>query len=234
MKLLVITSCTSKKAVDAPNKLILEDFRDPERLRRKEAALQRYQLPAFRMYTGQQHLAVIHGVRVLRTRYQRDAVALQILSAGYGLVPEDRLIAPYEVTFKGMAQEDKRSWARSLGVPHAVRDVIQGHDLVVFLLGADYLDVIEPPLEASRDQRLVFLAKPGRCPALRGAGVTAVPTGKSEASRWRASPIALKGKMFELFSKGLVSEGEVMLDRLLEDDTPATFEHLMTIGASVP
>jgi hypothetical protein len=96
IRLLVITSCTGEKAVERKEQLVLEDFQDPDRLRNRERELGPWLRPARAMYTGAQHLALMRGVGEIRRTYDNSAVRLWIVSIGYGIVPEDRLIAPYK------------------------------------------------------------------------------------------------------------------------------------------
>ena len=221
-RILVISSCTGKKKEEPANKLTLDDFRDPERLARRELELRRYMLPAMEMYEGQQHKNLRRGVGLLRQEFDQDFVSVAIVSAGYGLIPESRLIAPYEVTFNSMGLVEARAWAGRLEIPEDVRRLIKGHLLVILLLGGRYLDVIDPPLVPEPPQRLVFLAKPSFFPTLVQPGVTAVPAGKTEATRWGAGLVALKGRMFLLFALGLARMGESVLDEVMEDDTKLT------------
>jgi hypothetical protein len=44
----------------------------------------------------------MEGVQLLRQSLGREAVDVVILSAGYGVIPEDKTIVPYEVTFNTM------------------------------------------------------------------------------------------------------------------------------------
>ncbi|MHB9146295.1 MAG: DUF6884 domain-containing protein [Symbiobacteriia bacterium] len=230
MKMLVVTSCTGEKAVDPIGKLTIQDFRDSDTLRRREAELSGFQLPAGQMYTGQQHVQLMRGVNRLRRRFGADSVALQIISAGYGLIDEDRLVAPYEVTFNAMKPRQAREWAEHLRVARDVRAAISGHELVVFLLGARYLQAILPPLAPAPGQRLLFLAKPSETRTLTQPGVTVVPAGKTEATQYHAGIIALKGRMFGLMAHGLEAEGDELWCALLRDDTPATASYAMDIG----
>ena len=63
-----------------------------------------------------------------------------ILSAEYGLVPPDQIIAPYERTLNTMGVMDRRSWADhvSLQISEAVPDLKQ----VVFLAGKRYREIL--------------------------------------------------------------------------------------------
>jgi hypothetical protein len=124
MKLLVVGSCTDKKDIrDCPYSLTGADFDDPATLLRCEAKLSRWARPAVRLYTGRQHRYMMIGVNAIRQKFGSAACALKIISAGYGLVSEDRNLVPYEATF----QQKRPRWicerAQRLGIPQAVRQV---------------------------------------------------------------------------------------------------------------
>ena len=157
------------------------------------------------MYTGEQHRKMMAGVAAIRARFGPEAVTLRIVSAGYGLIDENRPIAPYNVTFSGMGKGAIHHWARHLGVPQAVRSALGNFGLVIFLLGSDYLTAIDPPLEPRAGQRLVFLAKQGESQRLTRRGVTVVPLGKPETAEFGAGFVSLKGRVFQLVAESLAT-----------------------------
>jgi hypothetical protein len=227
MCLLVITSCTGEKACHRPDQLTLHDFQDVQRLARRERDLAAWCKPAGEMYSGRQHVRLMDGVRLVRERFGAEAVELRIVSAGYGLVREDRLIAPYEATFNGMTAGQAREWARKLGIAERVRDAIRSFPLVVFLLGARYLEAIEPPVLPEPGQRLVFFASPGKIKRRAARGVIVVPAGKPEATAYGEGLVALKGKMLLLLARELARQGELLYEAIRRDGTPATVEEAL-------
>ncbi len=231
-RLLVITSCTGKKAIYHTDQLRLLDFRTPERLAERERSLAKLQRPAGQMYTGRQHQRLMEGVRRLRQKYGHDEVNVQIVSAGYGLVPEGRLIAPYEATFNEMGLPEMRDWAKTLGIAAAVRTAAAESPLVIFLLGSRYLEAVEPPVVPDRGQRFVFFAKSGESQRLQAPGVTVVPAGKREATAYGEGLVALKGKMFALLANALVQHGEPLWAAIRRDDTPHTIVSALTAQRS--
>src|SRR5690242_13610196 len=105
MKIQVITSCTGEKRHSAANQLVQEDFRhlhDSALFKAREESLSDLALPAEDLYTGQQQTRLMGGVRKIRKSFGEDAINIWILSAGYGLIPSNRKIVPYECTFQGM------------------------------------------------------------------------------------------------------------------------------------
>lgn len=199
-----------------------DDFAHPGRLAQREHDLACARRRAAEMYTGWQHVYLMRGVDRLRRTFGDDFVDVRILSAGYGLIEEDRAICPYNVTFNGMRKAEARAWARHLGVPRDVRAALRDVEVAIFLLGSRYLDAIDPPIPARTGQRLILLAGPSELSRLAGAGVVTVPAGTSEATTYGAGTVALKGKMFERFADALAGRRE-LFDEVTADDSPATF-----------
>lgn len=229
MNLLVIGSCTGEKEIgDCPYLLKEADFDDATVLRRREAELSEWSLSASRLYTGWQHRYMAKGIGVLRHKFGPACCTLKIVSAGYGLVDENRTLVPYEATFQGRSSQWVRERARKLGIPHAIRESVQGFETVVFLLGKEYLLSTHPPLVSDQQHRLIFFTSNLRIPF--DANSTVVPAGRSE-TRFGAGLVALKGKMFELFAHGLCANPE-MWTRVLDDETPASVLSLVEVGRS--
>lgn len=70
-----------------------------------------------------------------------------ILSAKYGLVEPDEVIAPYDKTVNGMSAAQRRAWARQLW--SELKEWLKPGDQVVILAGKSYREnLIEPIREA--------------------------------------------------------------------------------------
>jgi hypothetical protein len=235
LSLTVVTSCTGKKATDHPQRLTLKDFQDSERLKLRELELSALKLArqAGEMYTGSQHLRVMCGVSALREHFGNEGVTLWVVSAGYGVIPETKPIVPYNVTFQNMPGPDIRKWADQLLIPHKFRRALDGSPLTVILLSEKYLTAVQPPVNPPRGCRVIFLAKPGLVEKLQAPGVTVVPIGQQDLALYRAAGhVALKGRMFELFAKGLVMRGEDLWRKVCTDDTPESFRAAVDFGAA--
>ena len=158
MELLLVGSCTGEKDVrDCPYLLAETDFDDPSALLRREAELSRWALPAVRLYTGWQHRYMMKGIKAIRQRFGSAHCALRIISAGYGLVDENRNLVPYEATFQGKRKRWIHDRAQRLGIPQALRQAIRDFEVVIFLLG-------HPPVVPGVNQRLIFLAPKCQAP----------------------------------------------------------------------
>jgi hypothetical protein len=128
--------------------LTLQDFASgKQHIKKRERQLKEQMLPAEALYTGQQHVRLMRGVEALREsgRLPGDLdLELWVLSAGYGIVPGNQPLAPYECTFQGMKSPELRSWAQKLGVPADFRKLMKrSFDLGLLLLGDSYLSACQ-------------------------------------------------------------------------------------------
>jgi hypothetical protein len=229
MRVLILTSCTGEKAAKTAAPLTADDLEDPGRLAAGEARLDVLMRPAGEMYTGAQHVAAMNGVRDMRTQLGVRGVDVTILSAGYGVVDERRLIAPYNVTFSGMSTTAIRARGARLGIPAEARAMLPGHDVVFVLLGSDYLTSLVPPLFPSGEQRLVAFAKSSE--KRIASTCVVIPAGKAETRRWGAGYVALKGRMLELIGTAVRRDGTQVLERIKADPTPTTVIEILDIEA---
>ncbi|MBD2101025.1 tRNA-guanine transglycosylase DpdA [Leptolyngbya sp. FACHB-261] len=207
-RVLVITSCTGEKRFKPKNQLILQDFKDPFRLHVCETRLAEFICPARQMYTGMQHLQVMEGVQILRQSLGQEAVKVFILSAGYGLIPEDQDIAPYEVTFNSMKSREVDVWAQFLQVHKALEKAIQGYELVFVLLGENYLRAINLPIETRPEQTLIFLASARGAKSIQGmsAKTFVLPLSNVDAKRYSYGLVGLKGFLLKRFAEATSKE----------------------------
>ena len=200
-RVLVITSCTGEKAVSRPDGLTTPDFLSgPDHLAARHAELAEHLRSARDLYSGQQHLRLMRGVRHAEASGS-VAVDLRVLSAGYGLVSGDADLAPYECTFRWMKRADLREHARAVGIPEAVRAALaEPADLALVLLGDDYLEAcaLDDDVRTAAPT-VVFCGKraASRLPALDGPrGPARVQVlSNAEAKRFSCGLVALKGEL---------------------------------------
>ena len=195
MKILVITSCTSKKKFNPPNELTIDDFRDIDILKQRELELESYKCKAIDMYKGMQHINLVEGVKTLRDTFSKDIVDVNIISAGYGLLKEEDVIVPYEVTFNNMKSTELNEWSNYLNIHSDVNEVIKGYDIVIFLLGGKYLKALQLPLETNENQRIIFLE-----------------TKQDDAASFSYGLIGLKGYLMKLLFKHISQNGIEIFD----------------------
>ena len=206
MRILVITSCTGDKGNKSPGQLTVDDFRlGAEHVRAREAELEEYMLPAGEMYTGQQHVRLMRGVTACREG-KTAKVDPWVLSAGYGMIPEDRMIAPYECTFRGMKVGEIRSLADVLHVPVDFRNVVsQEYDLGLILLGDSYLRACDLTQDVAFGGPTLFFCGTGMQKKLSVIDrVKIVTLSNAEATRFPCGLIGLKGELAHRIFVGLV------------------------------
>lgn len=203
--------------------LLREDFEDPDRLADRERTLADYMCPAVDMYAGPHHDNVKKGIRDLRERFGHDCVDLKIISAGYGLLDEEAVIAPYDITFTGMDGGHLDEWSRRLGIHDDIEAAIQMYDLVVFLLGKEYLRAVHLPVKFDRDrQRLVFIVSDSSLPFVNyDEDYGMVSVGNREVHDFGAAAVALKGRLFRLFAEAVIKNDWYLMEQLHK--RPSTF-----------
>lgn len=95
---------------------------------------------------------------------QRTGLPIYILSAKYGLIPEDKIITPYDLTLNTMSKKELMAWA--LMVSDQIKNMIGGGALLV-LAGSRYLSftqlidnkIIDPMNKLPIGKRLQWLTK---------------------------------------------------------------------------
>jgi hypothetical protein len=201
LRLLIITSCTGEKSVTHKRALTLEDFRKgPEHVARRERELQDLLTPAEDLYTGQQHVRLMRGVRALQEA-QPDGgpveLSLWILSAGYGFVPGSQKLAPYEATFQGMKSKELRNWADKLQIPRDFRRIVsEAYDLGLILLGDSYLTACALDPSVVVGGATILLCGERTATKLTATrNLTLVSVGNREAARFSCGLVGLKGEI---------------------------------------
>ena len=81
-----------------------------------------------------------------RAYADRTGLPWFVLSAKYGLVHPDEVIAPYELTLNTMPVVDRRRWASE--VLSQLEPHLNGVGSVVFLAGQRYREFLEPSLRS--------------------------------------------------------------------------------------
>ena len=194
MKIAVLTSCTSTKQYKPHNQLSQKDFShlSAERI----AELEEYSLPAYQMYTGNQHARLMAGIEELRA--SGSTVDLYIISAGYGLLDGNRSIVPYECTFSGMKVSEIEAWASRLKIPEAVARLFQqtDYDLVLVLLGDTYLRALQLTDNTVFGSPTLFLCASKSEKFIKGiGGFDTIKLAGAEAKRFHCGLVGLKGEL---------------------------------------
>lgn len=200
MRILVITSCTGEKRHSPPTQLTQNDFThlyDTAAFTALEANLAAYRTPAEDLYTGQQHLRLLRGIQPVRAHLGEAAIDLWILSAGYGLIPGNREIVPYECTFQGMNKTTLRTWSQHLQVPGAIRKLLATpYDLALLLLGDSYMAACALDENVHLGGPTVAFSASTMARQLpQLANLRTVVLTNQEAKRFRCGLVALKGEI---------------------------------------
>lgn len=223
MRILIITSCTGEKKFEPEGQLTKNEFLslwNPAELEVLEQKLAAYRLPAEEMYTGQQHVRLMRGVQKARETLGNGSFDLWIVSAGYGVIPSNRQIVPYECTFQGMKEKEIRSWAKHLGVPDAIRKVLgQPYDLGLVLLGDSYLKACGLDAGVKLGGPTLFFCgslAARKLPMIAGARTAIL--GNKEAKRFSCGLVGLKGEIASrLFGRLTADTG--LIDHFFDPET---------------
>ena len=194
----VLTSCTSTKQYKPSHELTQKDFADlsADAQGRRIAELSEYTLPAYQMYTGNQHARLIAGIEDLRAN--GSTVDLHIISAGYGLIGGNQPIVPYECTFSGMTVGEIEAWASYLKIPETTAQLFQQthYDLVLVLLGDTYLRALQLTDDTVFGSPTLFLCASKSEKFIKGVGeFYKVNLSGAEAKRFHCGLVGLKGEL---------------------------------------
>lgn len=205
MDVLVISACSGSKALDE-EKLTYEDFK-ADNFKERENQLSEYNLPAKKMYTGQEHKHIKDAVRKLREHVSLD---WKIVSAGYGMVDSDEEIVPYEVTFND-SEIDTREWSEEIGIPEDFLSVVGDHDLVIVALGTEYLKGLDlRNREISENPEIVFLnGKSATKNLVDQKNIERVPVGRDEQMKFSKMMTRLKGWLLSQYASNMENEDDL-------------------------
>ncbi len=172
MKILVISSCTSKK------------------LRRKA--------PAGEIYTGGQHRHLMEGLDKVRGRFGEQAMDLTIISAKHGLLKESDVIEPYNFTFKGLRKREILEHSDRLQIHEKTEASIREYDLVFFLLGKEYVQALQLPFDVPDTVTQIYLLGPTHRELIPDLpNVHFIPAGRDLARHIGVMITDLKGDVFK-------------------------------------
>lgn len=174
-RVLVITSCTSLKAVgpgDAP-------------------------VPAERLYLGEQHRRLMRGVEAFRAASGEHEIDLRIVSAGHGVVAGEEPLRFYDDSFAGMGGRAIDERAAQLGIPTAIEELLgRPYALALLLLGDDYMRAASlHPDTALAGPTLAFCGSALRARLQGSPLLRVIPAGKPETQHFACGLVGLKGEI---------------------------------------
>ena len=218
LKTLVITSCTGEKKYHPDNQLLQKDFTSVD-LNTREEELKEYACKASEMYTGMQHLRLMEGINALRQKFGKGILDLYVVSAGYGLINEDKEIVPYEVTFNTMNASGINEWSKQIKIHQSLDQIINEYDLVFFLLGDKYLRAVDLPLNATKENQklLVFASGTSKKMVPNVAPYYFIEVGQEDAKSFSYGLVGLKGFLFKLLSQDIISSDGKLLEQIYGD-----------------
>jgi hypothetical protein len=222
----ILTSCTGEKLFSPENQLTQDDFwqlNEQDIFSKREEQLNQQRTEAEKLYTGLQHLRLMDGIQLLRNVFGGDAVSLSILSAGYGVIPGNRMIVPYECTFQTMKNPQIDKWATHLQIPEQARAFFtQDADLTLVLLGESYLRALQLDNNVLFASPTLFLASENSKKYIQGQGAIRVVTlSNQEAKRFSCGLVGLKGEIASRLVKNLSKAENVFqwITTLFEEST---------------
>lgn len=213
MKVAVISSCSSRKRYKLQSYPKCEDFINGN-IRQWEEKLQRFKAPAIEMYIGREHNLVVEGVEKLWNAFSKENIVFHIVSCGYGLIPYNKEIVPYNCSFSNMKVSKIREIAETLNLAENFYNITRDCNLVFIMLGRMYLKALnlrQLPLHP----KYVFIGSKeskGRVP--KQENVKYIIASKERAREYGASSIDLKGMIFLDLCSALCDD---TLDALLEE-----------------
>lgn len=216
MRTLVITPCTAEKRGDVADPARAADLADPGRRLQAENRLAAFACPAIEMYTGTHHQLVVDGVQAVWQRWGHETLEIAILSGGYGLLQASDAIVPYDVSLNEFDEAELAAWVAHLQLPGQAAALVQGYDLVFYLLSGCYLDVLDLPLDVPDPVQQIVLTTQDSLSL-----VPPVPNlhpfvadGGAAARRWHVKAAHVRGFLFRRLCRQIVQHGSVVLEWL--------------------
>ncbi len=213
MHISVVTICTREKLYSHPRQLTRRDFAELTRRLWREDELGHLRVPAGRLYTGLPMRRLGSGIGLARRA--RHRVDLWVVSAGYGLIPEQLSVVPYDCSFNGLSAPRLREWADHLCLPDSATMLLEGRaDLRLVLLTDPYLRACQLKADTPLGAPTVFVCSrrmAGRLPAEARVWVLE----QADVGRYGTPAVALRQQVGALVLELLGREGDAGLARVL-------------------
>jgi hypothetical protein len=151
-----------------------------------------------KMYTGQQHVRLITGIEAIRSMNPPNIVVeLYILSSGYGLIHENRTIAPYDCTFNHLSSTQSNELMRYTKSVNRFEEVLQQEcDFTLVLLGNSYTKLLNLSSSLRVSSPTLFLSGKKVSAQLGLAeSVQTISLTNQDAQRFSCGMVGLKGEV---------------------------------------
>jgi hypothetical protein len=217
LRVLIIDQCSGSK--DVPE--AAERFEaDTLAKYSKEELLDRPNVPGIEardLYTGRQQEQIGEAVRLLRRR--GVSVDRYHVSAGFGVVDEDEILPPYEVTFSGMRAAEVRERSAQLGIKRDITRLLTEteYDIVFLPLGKRYyrsIDIDQAVRDIPEDSIGVVFNR--ELAGRQYDNIVSVPARTDDAKRHGTIVIGLKGLYLKNLANNLDTVDSIDPERIAE------------------
>jgi hypothetical protein len=216
VRTLVITPCSAGKQGDIAHPARAADLADAERRIQVKARLAAFARPAIEMYTGTHHRMIMDGIQAVWRRWGQETMDITILSGGYGLLPANEIIIPYDVTFDEFDEDALAGWVDRLQIPKQTASLVNDYDLAFFLLSGRYLSVLDLPLNVPDSVQQIILTDQESLSLVPEATNIHpfVADGGTAARRWHVKAPHVRGFLFNRLCRQIVHHGPLVLEWL--------------------
>ena len=236
MKILILSSYTTRQKHQPANFLRREDCNSDERLQWRLKELsgyntegwyhedRDYSAPAGEMFTGPLHTQLREGLKQIREHNQYGKTTLDLYFPWYACrvdeknlpVSENDTIVPFDIApLHNLAVLEYGE----TGVPEAMEVLIEGYDLVFSLLRQDDIVSLRRVFEVERAVTLIFLLAPSHRRVVDESlsNVHVVETGSNLGKAIRATNWALKGVVLRRLCEAACSDGFHVFEQVKQD-----------------
>ena len=153
--ILIISSCTKKKALPNTNSLSWNELNTQQKRDRwvKENV---DKLPAKQLYMGHQMKLILKGIELLRMKYYVDHM---IISAGFGLVPENENLPSYDSSFNALTKAEIIERSKNLQIKIKLDELNSNYDMIYLALGKEYLTSVLPLNNTFKAKEIVHFSR---------------------------------------------------------------------------
>jgi hypothetical protein len=236
MKILILSSYTTRQKYQPANFLRREDCNSHERLQWRLKELRGYNTegwyredrdysaPAGEMFTGPLHTQLREGLKQIREHEHYGEATLDLYFPWYACrvdgkkipVSENDTIVPFDIA---PLHDLEVLEYNETGVPEAMATLIEDYDLVFSLLRQDDIISLQRVFEVERAATLIFLLAPSHRRAVDESlpNVHVVETGSKLGKTIGATNWALKGVVLRRLCEAACSQGFHLFEQVRED-----------------